>query len=98
VTVQEDERPGPYDLWKQAGGETDAFNRRRYRELLIEHGHLAPLEPGEMAKPLPCGWPHNRYPDDRQWLETAHLTADEQVEALGPKPWRVPSFEDWDEE
>lgn len=86
--------PSPYELWKQAGGETDAFDKVRYRESLIEHGHLVPLTPGESAQPLPCGWPKNRYRPDRQWLETAHLTAAERVAALGPHPWRVPSFEE----
>jgi hypothetical protein len=89
-------RPSPYELWKQAGGEDDSFDRQRYRQLLIEHGHLGALAPGELMKPLPCGWPTNRYPEDRQWLETAHLTSDERIEALGPKPWSpsVHSFED----
>jgi hypothetical protein len=92
------EQPTPYELWKQACGETDAFDKQRYRELLTEHGYIRPLAPGEMAAPLPCGWPTNRYPDDRQWLETAHLNADERVEALGPKPWTPPSFEEWEEQ
>lgn len=91
------ERPSPYGLWKQAGGQTDAFDKARYRSLLIEHGHLVPLAPGEKAPPLPCGWPDNRYPEDDRWLETAHLTAEERREVLGPHPWRVPTFEDLDE-
>jgi hypothetical protein len=67
VTAMTDQdKPGPYELWKQAGGGTDAYDRQRYRALLIEHGHLVPSAPGEKAEPLPCGWPHNRYPDDRQ--------------------------------
>lgn len=86
--------PSPYELWKQAGGQTDAFDKAKYRHLLIAHGLLVPLAPGEKAQPLPCGWLANRYPENRQWLETAHLTAEERVEALGPKPWRVPSFEE----
>lgn len=89
------DKPGPYELWRQAGGETDAFSREEYRRLLVEHGYLVPLAPGEKATPLPCGWPANRYPDDLQWLETPHLTSEERVDALGPKPWRPPSFEDW---
>jgi len=88
------ETPSAYDLWKQAGGETDDYSKAEYRRLLAEHGLIRPLAPGERAEPLPCGWPNVRYPEDRQWLETAHLTAEERVEALGPKPWRVPSFED----
>jgi hypothetical protein len=86
----------PYDLWRQAGGETDAFDKAEYRRLLIEHGILVPLAPGEKAEPLPCGWPHNRYPARRQWLETAHLTAEEHRAALGPHPWKVPTFEEWE--
>lgn len=76
----------PYELWRQVGGGTDAFDRQRYRELLIGHGHLVPLAPGEKAQPLPCGWPTVRYPDNLRWLETAHLTSVERVDALGPKP------------
>ena len=45
----------PFELWRQAGGD-----RERYRELLLEHGHLIPLKPGEKPEPLPCGWPHDR--------------------------------------
>lgn len=56
-------KPSPHELWKQAGGETDAFDRGRYRELLLEHGHLVPLAPGEKAAPLPCGWPRVRAQD-----------------------------------
>ncbi len=51
------ERPGPAELWRQAGGGTPGFSRDRYRELLIAHGHIIPLSPGETAEPLPCGWP-----------------------------------------
>lgn len=86
--------PSAYDLWHQAGGPTDDFNKAEYRRLLVEHGHLDPPEPGEQSKPLPRGWPANRFPEDRQWLETAHLTTEERRAALGPHPWRVPSFED----
>ena len=46
-----------YGLWKQAGGETPAFDRDEYVRLMIEHGLLIPLKPGEKAEPLPCGWP-----------------------------------------
>lgn len=48
-------RPSPYELWQQANGDRD-----EYRRLLLEHGHLIPLKPGEKPEPLPCGWPHNR--------------------------------------
>jgi hypothetical protein len=50
-------RRSPAELWHQAGGGTDDFSRDRYRELLIAHGYLIPLEPGETPEPLPCGWP-----------------------------------------
>lgn len=44
--------PGPAQLWAQAGGD-----RRRYLELMVEHGHVIPREeprrPGEPL--LPCG-------------------------------------------
>jgi hypothetical protein len=50
-------KPSPAELWRQAGGGTPDFSRDRYRELLIAHGHLTPLEPGEKPEPLPCGWP-----------------------------------------
>jgi hypothetical protein len=56
-------RPSLYDLWVQAGGGTEDYDRDRYLALLREHGHL--LGPGdegyEQASPnLPCGWPGNR--------------------------------------
>lgn len=52
-------KPSAYALWKQAGGETDRFDRDEYRRLMVEHGLLIPLEPNEKAEPLPCGWPHH---------------------------------------
>lgn len=52
--------PSPRELWLQAGGDTPQFSRERYQELMIEHGLLIPLQPGEKAEPLPCGWPHRR--------------------------------------
>lgn len=87
------ERPSPYELWKQAGGEDDSFDKQRYRELLIEHGHLVPLTPGEKLRPLPCGWPNDRYPRMWQWLETAHLTNEERVAAFASES-RIPSYEE----
>lgn len=46
----------PHDLYtlaaKEHPGDLNAI-RRRYRELMIKHGHLIPGTP----KPLPCGWP-----------------------------------------
>jgi hypothetical protein len=56
--------PSPYDLWRQTDGD-----RERYRELLIEHGHLIPLQPGEQPEPLPCGWPHRTDPQIRAVLD-----------------------------
>src|SRR5579872_1838085 len=56
-------QPGfsPDELWRQAGGGTDSYDRDRYLDLLREHGHL--LSPGDegydhAAPDLPCGWPH----------------------------------------
>jgi hypothetical protein len=48
--------PSAYELWEQAGGDGD-----EYRRLMIEHGLLIPLKPGEKAEPLPCGWPRRRF-------------------------------------
>lgn len=53
-------QPSAHELWKQAGGGTDRFDRDEYRRLMVEHGLLIPLAPGEKAEPLPCGWPHRR--------------------------------------
>jgi hypothetical protein len=55
-----DPKPSLYELWKQAGGGTDAYSAGRYRELMSEHGVL--LMPGDdgydqAARTLPCGWP-----------------------------------------
>lgn len=58
------DQPSPYDLWTQAGGGTGHFDRQRYRDLLVEHGHLVPLAPWEKPEPLPCGWPGRRGADD----------------------------------
>jgi len=55
VSAPDAERPSPYELWMQAGG-----NRGKYRALLLEHGLLIPLKPGEKREPLPCGWPDRR--------------------------------------
>ncbi len=55
--------PTPGELWKRAGGGTPAYSRERYRELMIEHGFMVPLKPGEKAEPLPCGWPRRRIAD-----------------------------------
>ena len=54
------DRPGPMELWHQAGGGTPDYDRDRYLSLLREHGHL--LSPGdegygEAPRNLPCGWP-----------------------------------------
>lgn len=32
----------------------------RYRELLIEHGHLIDRNPGDDGNELPCGWKPKR--------------------------------------
>ena len=55
--------PSPMELWHQAGGGTDSYDRERYLELMRQHGHL--LKPGdegyEDASPnLSCGWPHRK--------------------------------------
>lgn len=49
------DKPSPGILWNQAGGDA-----ARYRELMIEHGHL--LRPGDegyeqASRTLPCGYP-----------------------------------------
>jgi hypothetical protein len=44
--------PTLHELYKQASGDRD-----EYRRLMVEHGYLIPLNPGEVAEPLPCGWP-----------------------------------------
>jgi predicted transcriptional regulator len=36
----------------------------RYRQLLLDHGHLVPLKPGEERQPLPCGWKGQRASGD----------------------------------
>lgn len=52
-------KPGPRELWQQAGGGTPAYDRERYLGLLREHGHLvSPGDEGyeETPRSLPCGW------------------------------------------
>ncbi len=61
------DRPSAYDLWRQAGGGTEDYDRAAYRDLLREHGHLVPLDwyrPGEQPATLPCGWPDKREAGD----------------------------------
>lgn len=53
-------KPSAVDLWRQAGGGTNAYSAEEYRRLMLEHGLLVPLAPGEVAEPLPCGWPKRR--------------------------------------
>lgn len=52
----------PFELWLQAGGGTSKYTRDRYRQLLVEHGHLVPREPGDDGH-LSCGWPGPQRPD-----------------------------------
>ena len=58
MTMSASEKPGPFELWQQAGGDG-----ARYRDLMREHGHL--LSPGDEGyedapRNLPCGWPGKR--------------------------------------
>jgi hypothetical protein len=49
----------PYALWSRALREhpTDEDARRkRYHDLMVEHGHIVKAEPGT-DRNLPCGWP-----------------------------------------
>jgi hypothetical protein len=60
-------RPGPFELWRAAGGGSPDYDRDRYLALLREHGHL--LKPGddgyeEAPADLPCGWPGGN--DDKE--------------------------------
>jgi hypothetical protein len=53
-------------LWEQAGGGTPQFSQDRYRELMLEHGHITHCDcpchsagSGHCeacAPQLPCGW------------------------------------------
>lgn len=58
------EVPSPNELYKQADRECRASGldgphprRLRYMELMREHGHIVPKQPGDDGN-LPCGWPH----------------------------------------
>lgn len=59
-------RPSAFALWKQScdehGQGTDE-QRRRYGELLREHGHIVPRKPDDPPNTLPCGWPGPRLDD-----------------------------------
>lgn len=52
------EKKTAMELWYQAEkecreeGETHQWLRDRYRELMVEHGHIVPGK----QEPLPCGW------------------------------------------
>lgn len=58
--IREGTRLSVFDCWQQAAqenpGEAAFTRRRRYLELLSEHGHLVEREPGDDGN-LPCGWP-----------------------------------------
>jgi hypothetical protein len=45
-------------LWEQSGHDGE-----KYRALMLQHGLLIPLKPGEKPDPLPCGWPARRVAD-----------------------------------
>lgn len=51
MITKDEDRPSPFELWQQAGGDGE-----EYRRLLREHGHLIPREPGDDSPLLPCGW------------------------------------------
>ncbi len=36
------DRPGPYELWRQAGGGTPTYSAEEYHRLMVSHGHLVP--------------------------------------------------------
>ena len=38
--LSENPKPQPHELWQQAGGGTDDYSPAKYRELLVQHGHL----------------------------------------------------------
>jgi hypothetical protein len=53
------DRPSLGELWHVAyaeHGNAEEKRRERYRELLLEHGHLVERKPGDDPN-LPCGWP-----------------------------------------
>lgn len=56
-------RVSPGVLWQQADaehpGDADA-RRKRYLQLLIEHGHVVYREPGDGSPLLPCGYAPRR--------------------------------------
>ena len=52
-------KPSPYQLYYQALEEYPVdpkAKRKRYHDLMVEHGHIVTAEPGE-DRNLPCGWP-----------------------------------------
>ncbi len=36
------DRPGPYELWRQAGGGTPTYSAEEHHRLMVEHGHFVP--------------------------------------------------------
>jgi hypothetical protein len=80
------EKPGPFELWQQAGGDG-----ARYRRLMRQHGHL--LGTGDEGyedapRNLPCGWPENRGP-----TETTHECPPNEgglMPCCGLTPFEVP--------
>lgn len=82
-------RPAPSSLWQQAAREhphdPDA-RRRRYVELLREHGHVVDRQPGDDGN-LPCGWPHRTEGEHMphqvavEWPDSAFADQDEAAAA-----------------
>lgn len=77
------DNPSPFELWQQASGDA-----ARYRELLVEHGHLVRREPGDDGN-LPCGWPGPRRDIDGTGLTAGEDFTAHQEDDLGAHP------EDW---
>jgi hypothetical protein len=68
------ERPAPFQLYQQALDETKGQPTskltERYLELMREHGHLVPRQPGDDSPLFACGY--DPRPERRRRIEVDH--------------------------
>src|SRR6266536_262988 len=93
------DRPGPYELWRQAGGGTPAYSRQEYHRLMVSHGHLVLRPACICARVVDDPAEHEpacpRLKDNDRRLACGWLPGGEQsprltVAVTGDRNWRHP--------
>lgn len=91
-------RPGPFELWQQAGGGTPTYSRETYHRLMVEHGHLVPRPActcGDPADPAMHLQDCPRYQNNDQRLACGWLPGEPRpltVVITGDRNWRHPTI------